>query len=61
VTDYWRQRQVTATGAAATGATEQFTRWQAHTRDAIETLAASGSLTTLGTQFVDRMRHSIHA
>jgi uncharacterized protein len=61
VTDYWRQRQVTATGAAATGATEQFTRWRAHTRDAIETLAASGSLTTLGTQFVDRMRHSIHA
>ena len=59
VTDYWRQRQVTATGAAAAAAKEQFTRWHAHTRDAIDTLSASGSLTPLGQQFVERMRHSI--
>jgi len=61
VTDYWRQRQVTATGAAATEASEQFSRWHAHTRDAIDTLAASGSLTTLGEKFVEQMRHSMHA
>jgi uncharacterized protein len=61
VTDYWRQRQATATGAAATEASEQFRRWHAHTRDAIDTLAASGSLTALGEKFVAQMRHSIHA
>ena len=61
VTDYWRQRQATATGAAATEAGEQFRRWHAHTRDAIDTLAASGSLTALGEKFVAQMRHSIHA
>jgi uncharacterized protein len=61
VTDYWRQRQVAATGSAATEATEQFSRWHAHTRDAIDTLAASGSLTALGERFVEQMRHSIHA
>jgi uncharacterized protein len=61
VTDYWRQRQVTATGAATEEASEQFSRWHAHTRDAIDTLAASGSLTSLGEMFVEQMRHSMHA
>jgi uncharacterized protein len=61
VTGYWRQRQSAASGAAAAEASEQFSRWHAHTRDAIATLLASGSLTPLGKMFVERMRQSIHA
>jgi uncharacterized protein len=61
VTDYWRQRQVTTTGAAAQEASRQFRRWQAHTRDAVATLTTSGSLTSLGEIFVEQMSRSIHA
>jgi uncharacterized protein len=58
VSDFWRVRQYTMTGPAAEVAEERSARWRAHTRDAIETLASSGSLTPLGTWFVDEMRHS---
>ena len=34
---------------------------RAHTRDAIETLSSSGSLTPLGTSFVEEMRRSVSA
>jgi uncharacterized protein len=61
VTDYWRQRQSATSGMAAAEASEQFDRWHAHTRNAINTLAKSGSLTPLGEMFVEQMRHSMHA
>jgi uncharacterized protein len=59
VTDYWRRRQAAVSGAQAREAARQFARWQAHTRDAIDTLTTSGSLTPLGEQFVSQMRGSI--
>ena len=58
VTDFWRARQDITVGPAAEAAGKRFVHWRAHTRDAIETLASSGSLTPLGTWFVDEMRHS---
>jgi uncharacterized protein len=58
VTDFWRARQYITAGPAAEAAEERFVHWRAHTRDAIETLASSRSLTPLGTWFVDEMRHS---
>ncbi len=58
VTDFWRARRETAGSAAARTAGQRFAHWHAHTRDAIETLASSGSLTPLGVRFVDEMRHS---
>jgi uncharacterized protein len=58
VTDFWRARQRAAIGPVAEEAGKQFTRWRAHTAAAIETLSDSGSLTSLGAQFVDEMRHS---
>jgi uncharacterized protein len=61
VTDYWRRRRAAVTGTAATEADEQFGRWNGHTRDAIDTLAASGALTPLGEMFVEGMRRSMHA
>jgi uncharacterized protein len=59
VTAFWRARQEATTGAAADAAGERFTFWHAHTRDAIETLMNSGSLTPLGMQFVGEMRQSL--
>jgi len=59
VTDFWRARQRVATDSASGEAGKQFTRWRAHTAAAIETLSDSGSLTSLGAQFVDEMRHSV--
>ncbi len=58
VTGFWRTRQQVTAGAAAEAAGERFAYWRAHTRDAIETLTSSGSLTPLGTQFVSEMRQS---
>jgi uncharacterized protein len=58
VTDFWRARQDITAGPDAEAAGERFAHWRAHTREAIETLASSGSLTPLGTWFVDEMRHS---
>jgi uncharacterized protein len=58
VTDFWRSRQEVTAGAEAEAAGQRFAYWRDHTRDAIETLASSGSLTPLGERFVDEMRHS---
>ncbi len=56
VTDFWRVRQSIGRTPAAR---QQFVRRRAQTRDAIETLATSGSLTPLGTWFINQMRHSV--
>jgi uncharacterized protein len=58
VTGFWRARQEVTIGAAADAARERFAYWHAHTRDSIETLMNSGSLTPLGMQFVGGMRQS---
>jgi uncharacterized protein len=59
VTDFWRARQRVTAGSAAEAAGQRFAYWRDHTRDAVETLRASGSLTPLGERFVDEMRHTI--
>lgn len=59
VTDFWRVRQEVTAGAEAEAAGERFAFWRDHTRDAIETLAGSGSLTPLGERFVDEMGRSL--
>jgi uncharacterized protein len=59
VTDFWRARRSAATGPAAEAAGARFAHWRAQTADAIENLAASGSLTPLGEEFIDGMRASI--
>jgi uncharacterized protein len=59
VSEFWRVRAQAETGTAAAEACQRYERWHAHTRDAIETLAGSGSLTPLGVRFVDHMRHSV--
>jgi uncharacterized protein len=58
VTDFWRERHDLAAGSVAEAAGERFVHWRAQTRDAIDTLASSGSLTPLGTWFVDEMRNA---
>ncbi len=60
VTGVWRARQRAAAGPAAEAAGQHFARWRAHTCEAIDTLLGSGSLTPLGTSFVQEMRHSVH-
>jgi uncharacterized protein len=59
VSEFWRVRAQAETGTAAAEASQRYERWHAHTRDAIETLASSGSLTPLGARFVEHMRHSV--
>ena len=59
VTDFWRARRTAADGPAAEAAGARFAHWRDQTAGAIESLAASGSLTQLGEQFIDGMRHSI--
>ena len=59
VTDFWRARRSSAAGPAAEAAEARFAHWRGQTADAIESLAASGSLTPLGEQFIDGMRQSI--
>jgi uncharacterized protein len=61
VTDFWRVRQEVAVGEAAEAASQRFAFWRSHTRDAIETLTSSGSLTPLGMRFVNEMRDSVSA
>jgi uncharacterized protein len=58
VTDFWQVRHEVTAGAAAEAAGQRFAYWRDHTRDAIETLAGSGSLTPLGALFVAEMRRS---
>ena len=59
VSDFWRVRARVETGSAAEEASQRYRLWHAHTRDAIETLDRSGSLTPLGIRFVDHMRHAV--
>ena len=59
VTDFWRVRRNAVAGPAAKTAEARFVHWHAQTAGAIEDLAASGSLTPLGEQFVGGMRHSV--
>jgi uncharacterized protein len=58
VTDFWRARQEVTAGAEAGSAGQRYRYWRGHTRDAIETLANSGSLTPVGVRFVNEMRRS---
>ena len=59
VTDFWRARRQATVGPAAETATARFAHWRGQTAEAIESLAASGSLTPLGEQFISGMRRSI--
>ena len=59
VTQFWRARQRVTSGPMAAEAHERFLYWRAHTRDAVDTLIDSGSLTPLGSWFVDEMRNSV--
>ena len=59
VTDYWRGFRHRAPAPIALGAAERFDRWRTLTAEAIDTLAASGALTSLGTRFVEGMRATI--
>jgi uncharacterized protein len=54
-THFWHARQQAAPGQVAA---KSLARWRADTLEAIQTLAGSGSLTPLGTSFVDGMRGS---
>ena len=47
-----------ASGRPAQVAGHRFAQWQAESREAIQTLAGSGSLTPLGTTFVEIMAHA---
>jgi len=60
-TDCWRVRQRRSVGPAAEAAGQRFVHWRAQTREAIETLMGSGSLTPLGTWFVEGMRHAVRS
>lgn len=60
VSRYWRTRQQVTAGAEAEAAGKRFRLWDRHTKQAIETLASSGSLTDLGVRFVAEMRRSVH-
>jgi uncharacterized protein len=56
VTDFWRVRR----HSAGNGDAEmQFARWRVHTAEAMEVLLTSGSLTPLGTRFVEAMRETV--
>jgi uncharacterized protein len=59
VADFWRARQHRSGGQAARAAGERFRQEREDTRQAIEALLDSGSLTQLGTWFVLEMRHSV--
>ncbi len=59
VTDFWRVRRNYLSGRRAEDAAAKFALWRTQTAEAIETLAASPSLTPLGVRFVDRMRTTV--
>lgn len=59
MTDVWRVRQQGAASPAAGLAGQRFLQWRAHTREAVQTLLSSGSLTSLGTSFVQEMCRSV--
>jgi len=59
VTDFWRTHRTRLEGPAAEAAEAHFARWRLHTAEAVEVLADSGSLTPLGTRFIDGMRATV--
>jgi len=59
VTDFWRVRRQLDTGPDAEAAEIQFARWRIQTAEAVDTLAASGSLTPTGREFVEGMRATL--
>ena len=56
---FWRERQLLTTGSAADLAGQRFAQSKTHTREAIAILLGSGSLTPIGTSFVEEMRRSV--
>ncbi|MGH3262743.1 MAG: FxsB family cyclophane-forming radical SAM/SPASM peptide maturase [Trebonia sp.] len=58
VSDFWRVRADLGERDESE-AVRRYEHWRAHTAAAIETLAASGSLTPLGMRFADAMRTAI--
>ena len=56
VADFWRARRLADPGDEAAAA---FARWRWQTAEAIDTLAASGSLTPLGERFAAGMRATV--
>jgi uncharacterized protein len=61
VADFWRKRRQAETGKKATEAARLFAHWHGKTAQAIATLEASGSLTSLGEDFVREMRSTLAA
>jgi uncharacterized protein len=59
VTDFWRVRRHYLSGPEAETAAAEFALWRMHTAEAIETLAASGSLTPIGVRFAEGMRATV--
>ncbi|MFC1409351.1 FxsB family cyclophane-forming radical SAM/SPASM peptide maturase [Streptacidiphilus sp. N1-12] len=61
VTEYWRARgrSLRQDGRPADHAEAEFARWRDHTDRAVATLAGSGSLTRLGTRFVEGMAATV--
>ncbi len=59
--DFWRVRRQVTAGSASEMAGQRFMQSRARTREAIDTLLGSGSLTSVGTSFVQEMRRSISA
>jgi len=55
---FWRARYQATSGPQAESARRRFAQWRADTLEAIQTLADSGSLTSLGTSFLEDMRGS---
>ncbi|NUR29337.1 MAG: FxsB family radical SAM/SPASM domain protein [Catenulispora sp.] len=62
VTDFWRVRRFTAPDADERArAAAEFALWHGHTLRATGVLAASGSLTPLGTRFVEALRTTLES
>jgi len=59
VTEFWQVRWRHLPGPQAEAAAAQFALWRAQTSAAADTLAGSGSLTALGTRFVDGIRATL--
>ncbi|MEV8094291.1 FxsB family cyclophane-forming radical SAM/SPASM peptide maturase [Kitasatospora sp. NPDC085879] len=62
VTEFWGTRVRTYDGLAGTAADRarlQFALWRSHTAAAVDTLAASGSLTKLGERFAEGMGNAV--
>jgi uncharacterized protein len=62
VTDFWRVRRFTAPDAAERARAEaEFGLWFGHTLRATAVLAGTGSLTPLGSRFVEAMRTTLES